>query len=105
MKTYTIEESFIRQAHKAACQQWKTKIEEKFPEVFPKVIYKVGNRFKLEQEEFILANIGDKQVQAISLKDGGRWNGGTRVEDISNITESELRRILSTYFEDFKLIK
>lgn len=33
-KLYQVDEDFIRQAHKVACSQWKTKLEDKFPEVF-----------------------------------------------------------------------
>ena len=33
-KLYQVDEDFIRQAHEAACSQWKEKLEGKFPEVF-----------------------------------------------------------------------
>lgn len=33
-KTYSVDPKFIRDAHKAACNDWKKKIETKFPEVF-----------------------------------------------------------------------
>jgi hypothetical protein len=35
-ETYSVSKDFILEAHKAACQDWKKKIEEQFPEVFPK---------------------------------------------------------------------
>ncbi len=31
---YQVDEKFIKEAHKAACDSWKLKIEEKFPKVF-----------------------------------------------------------------------
>ena len=33
-KLYSVDPKFIRDAHKAACSDWKKKIETKFPEVF-----------------------------------------------------------------------
>ena len=33
-KEYNVDPKFIRDAHKAACSDWKKKIETKFPEVF-----------------------------------------------------------------------
>lgn len=32
---YTVDEEFIKQAHEAACSDWKSRIEDKFPELFP----------------------------------------------------------------------
>jgi hypothetical protein len=32
---YTVDEEFIKQAHEAACSDWKSRIEGKFPELFP----------------------------------------------------------------------
>lgn len=46
--TVSIEQSFIIEAHKAACQVWKSKLEEKFPEVF-----------KLSQDERTLEMVKD----------------------------------------------
>jgi hypothetical protein len=42
MKTHTVTESFIQEAHKAACDTWKKKLEKQFPDAFPKdITYKV----------------------------------------------------------------
>jgi len=32
---YKVDKDFILQAHKAACSEWKGKLEDKFPELFP----------------------------------------------------------------------
>jgi hypothetical protein len=37
VKKVTVDESFIKEAHKAACGEWKKKIETKFPDVFKKL--------------------------------------------------------------------
>lgn len=34
MSTYSVDEVFIKEAHKAACPDWKRKLEEKFPDIF-----------------------------------------------------------------------
>lgn len=33
-KEFKVSESFIREAHKVACSEWKQKLEKQFPEVF-----------------------------------------------------------------------
>lgn len=37
IKTYSVSEKFVKQAHNAACSEWKTKIEQQFPEAFKPV--------------------------------------------------------------------
>lgn len=38
METFNVDKSFILEAHKAACNDWKTKLEKQFPSAFPKKI-------------------------------------------------------------------
>lgn len=38
-KTFEVTESFIREAHKAACRDWKKKLEAKFPIFAPKSMW------------------------------------------------------------------
>lgn len=45
-KKLTVDEDFVRQAHEAACSDWKQKIEEQFPDLFPGY-YKFGKKFEL----------------------------------------------------------
>lgn len=33
-KKFEVDETFIKEAHEAACHDWKVKIEERFPEAF-----------------------------------------------------------------------
>ena len=37
---------FVLEAHKAACREWKTKIEKEFPSLFPKPNYEIGQWYK-----------------------------------------------------------
>lgn len=36
-KKVTLSSDFVKQAHSAACEDWKKKIEQELPELFPKV--------------------------------------------------------------------
>jgi hypothetical protein len=44
--TYTVSKDFILEAHESACSTLKTKIENQFPELFPKVKLEVGKWYK-----------------------------------------------------------
>lgn len=44
--TYTVSKDFILEAHERAYPSWKTKIENQFPELFPKVELEVGKWYK-----------------------------------------------------------
>jgi hypothetical protein len=41
---------FIKQGHKAACSEWKEKIEKEFPKLFKKNALVVGKYYKLTQD-------------------------------------------------------
>ena len=44
--TYTVSKDFILEAHESACSTWKSKIENEFKELFPKVDFFVGKWYK-----------------------------------------------------------
>ena len=44
--TYTVSKDFILEAHESACSTLKTKIENQFPELFPKVELEIGKWYK-----------------------------------------------------------
>jgi hypothetical protein len=44
--TYTVSKDFILEAHESACSTWKTKIENQFPKLFPKVELEVWKWYK-----------------------------------------------------------
>lgn len=41
MKKFQVNAEFVKQAHAAACSDWKKKIEAEFPDLFPSV-YRFG---------------------------------------------------------------
>jgi hypothetical protein len=93
MKTYTVSEEFIKEAHKAACSTWKTKLEEQFPEVFPKT-YHVGQRFiSDDDEEYLLAQVDRDKCCLISLECGNRNVESISVDSCMRITEAELKQM------------
>lgn len=49
--TYTVSKDFILEAHESACSTWKTKIENKFPELFPKVELELNKWYKNKKWE------------------------------------------------------
>ena len=94
-KSLEVDEDFIKAAHRAACSEWKTKIEAKFPEVFPKQTHKIGNKYRCsEGNEYILIYVEDGKVMLANLNNGRRWHSPVKVKDTSNITHDEFIEIL-----------
>lgn len=54
---YKVDADFIKKAHSAACDSWKRKIEEKFPDVFPK-----DPRFKFKGVFTVTTNVNRKDA-------------------------------------------
>lgn len=50
MKKYEVSEEFIKQAHAAACSEWKQKIKEQFPEAFKPKLFQFGKSFTVDVE-------------------------------------------------------
>lgn len=55
--TYSVDQNFIREAHKAACSEWKKKIEKKFPKLFKDKLYEFGDSYNISTDGF-----GDKPL-------------------------------------------
>ena len=54
-KKYQVEKSFILEAHKEACSDWKRKIEREFPEVFKKL------EFDFQREHLVSVDSDDSR--------------------------------------------
>ena len=110
-KTFEVEEDFIKAAHRAACSEWKTKIEAKFPEVFPKeVTYKKGDRFRkiggyFDGDEYILARSNSNTLVLINLTSGNRWSKPIKVKNLYMVTLDEWKLIIDGEVDTFELIK
>jgi hypothetical protein len=110
MKTVTLPEEFVLEAHKAACSEWKVKIENQIPELFtPK--YKKGDKFVRNEgmyggRTYLLSNIGDGKCCLIDMEDGDLWCNVVKVHNPKNITEAEFNLITGiTGFSGFDKIK
>lgn len=59
---FEVDITFIKQAHKAACSDWKKKIEEQFPDAFKPVYFDFGKEHKInrsfdsERSPLVIAN-------------------------------------------------
>ena len=72
-------EEFVREAHKAACKDWKKKIEHELIDLFEvEKTYPIGTRVRINSslgsEEYILVAIQDKSY-LICIRDGNPWDG------------------------------
>jgi hypothetical protein len=99
-KELTVPSEFVRQAHEAACSEWKLKIEKQFPELFKVEEYPIGTRVMLSlcegNSEFILASLkGDAYL--IQLSSGIVWTSTKLMKIVDNkVSHSELKRYLNT---------
>jgi len=90
-------EEFVREAHKAACDGWKKKIEHELIELFEdEKTYSIGTRVVihgvLRNEEFILISIQDKSY-LICIRDGKPWNSENYMNIVHNqVTHSQLKK-------------
>lgn len=58
--TYTVSKEFILEGHKAACSDWKAKIEAQFPDLFPEVT--ANKWYKSTDNESFMFYITDSTV-------------------------------------------
>lgn len=66
---------FVRAAHKAACSEWKKKIEQEFPKLFEQETYKLGTKLTIGDGEYIIARCTtDYQAVLIRLSNGNLWD-------------------------------
>lgn len=74
MEVYTITKEQILEGHGAACNEWKKKIEDWFPEAFERVIQK-GQVYKSLDNDFIfmLTNFNSNDVEGYGFLQSGKW--------------------------------
>ena len=83
MKTYEITEEQIKEAHGAACSQWKLKIEQWWPDVFKSKL-EVGKWYKRNNSNNVIAFI--KEIHADDFTAYGWDYNGLWVNDSDNWT-------------------
>lgn len=98
----------LQKAWDEGCSDTKKVLENLYPNFFEKEeTYSIGDRFIIEDNEFILGYTGDVDgsdtVTFIDIETGVRFWGAFRTDNISDITTSEIKKLLCT--EPFKKIK
>lgn len=88
---------FIQAAHKAACNDWKDKIEIEFPKLFD-TTYKYGDCFKevgptCVDHYYLLCQVDNGIINLICLESGNRYSGSLKVIDGLKITKEEFNQI------------
>jgi hypothetical protein len=74
-------EEFVKEAHKAACDAWRKKIEEQLPELFEaEKTFPIGTRLIINliagDEEFMIVGI-DGKAYAICVNNGMVWSSSS----------------------------
>lgn len=83
-----------------ACRGWApvpgadVKSEPKKEEVF----YDIGQKFRQEEDVYVLTALPDKKIILIHRDTGNFWKRGISVKDMGKITESEFRCIAGTEY-------
>lgn len=107
MREFKISEQFIKEAHAASNVYFQEKLENEFPEVFPKITYKIGQMFMYDYETYILACVDTHRRCCLICITGGdkgiRWSDGVNIADSRKITQEEFDEICGMSKGKFKL--
>jgi hypothetical protein len=57
---------------------------------------KVGTRFKVCGNEYIIGRVDDMTVTLISLSNGNRWSDNVYVNDLGNISKDEILKLVGS---------
>ena len=76
-------------------------------------MYRIGQKFKLYQiyiihtidEEYMLVQVDNFKVAMISLYSANRWNNPVEVDDVTEITEQEFKKIANCDHEIERFVK
>jgi hypothetical protein len=101
IETQAVSNAFILDAHKAACADWKVKIEKEFPHLFQKQIYKLGDRFtnRYSQDIYQLVRVGFNSVNFLNLNENALYSySGIDVSSTEGITQDEVGARYGTRF-------
>lgn len=101
MKKYEVSEQFIKEAHRAACSDWKKRLEREFPEVFKtqfidgKWYINTGCAGKVGHTLFMYSSERDHDSQ-IGIDADGNWaeNLGCRTMGIYPASDERVKEAL-----------
>ena len=104
VKCVEVPESFVREAYKAACADWKKKLDTQFPELElnPIVFFALGSKFKIGEGVYTLVKTGrPSEVTLIDPECGQAYSMPFTVFMLSKITKEEMNQVTV----DFECIK
>jgi len=102
-KKVEVSVDFVIQAHKAACQNWKQKIEKEFPSLFEEK-YRAGSRIRIttkyDDSEYLLIHMGTK-AYLNNMDNGNVWSSEAMDYRDGYITKNQLDKYIkgSTAYE------
>jgi hypothetical protein len=67
------------------------------PRVYAGPFYKIGQRFRISGEVYLLCQSAPYMMTLVSITGGNRWTEGALARDPQNITNAEFRRICNGY--------
>lgn len=100
-KTVSVDVEFIKEAYNEACSEWKQKLEEKFPTLFPN-IFKPGNLVTNKNTGIVLlvTNPNGEEEENFS---GVVINSGTEGYEVGHAADDWVREKVTQYNKKFNL--
>jgi hypothetical protein len=102
--TYKIDGKFLLEGFEIACSEWKTKLQEKFPQIHNckkytcSTAFRTGDRFTIigfEGAEYLLVQGALSKINFINLASGNRWTDEMpSVDNVNSITIDELMTLI-----------
>ena len=103
----TLEVNFIEEAYKAACPQWKKKLEKKFPFLKEenKVVARVGSIVDIAGSQYIISRVHNvsSAVVLVNVETGNIWSSDLVYPSDMVITREEMREIADG--REFKVVR
>jgi hypothetical protein len=82
---------FVKKAHRAACADWKKKIEKQFPSLFPKPVFKIGDRLRIDGDTgWLLTAVDYLKCAIVNVNNGHHLGIPFSVKDITKVQTEEI---------------
>jgi len=95
MKETLVSVDFVKQAHAAACSEWKQKIENEFPALFEKALAG-GSRIQIKNcgNFYMLVHVGSL-AYLCNENNGNVWSSHPMDYDKGFVTESQIKSYIT----------
>jgi hypothetical protein len=98
----TINEDFLKEIYLNVKDELKIKLENEFPSIFKIKTYKIGDKFTIDNELYILSRIDYNHLILINCETGNRFASGLIVNNVRAVTPNELNILMSGKLKDSK---